>query len=205
MKKNSGIQRGTILGLAAVLASATQAFAHHPMGGATPSTLMQGLLSGLGHPVIGWDHLAFIVAMGLLVGTLRLSLAAPLAFVVASSAGVLVCTGGWPLPFVETIVALSVALAGVLLVWGKSASLTSVTLPAAVFGMFHGYAFGEAVVGAEPTPVAAYLAGLAIVQFALIYGVAFVTRAMGALAGSLVPRLAGAVAMLAGVTLLLTN
>ena len=39
------------------------AIAHHPMGGNTPSTLWEGLLSGVGHPIIGFDHLAFIVAM----------------------------------------------------------------------------------------------------------------------------------------------
>ena len=29
------------------------AHAHHPMGGATPETFTQGLLSGFGHPIIG--------------------------------------------------------------------------------------------------------------------------------------------------------
>ena len=45
-------------------AAAFPAAAHHPMGGATPGTLMEGFLSGLGHPVIGVDHLLFIVAVG---------------------------------------------------------------------------------------------------------------------------------------------
>ena len=43
-------------GLAAIcmlLLSATFALAHHPMGGALPQTLWHGLLSGIGHPVIG--------------------------------------------------------------------------------------------------------------------------------------------------------
>ncbi|PKO63289.1 MAG: urease accessory protein UreJ, partial [Betaproteobacteria bacterium HGW-Betaproteobacteria-17] len=42
-----------------LLVASTSALAHHPMGGMTPQTLSQGLLSGLGHPVIGLDHLAF--------------------------------------------------------------------------------------------------------------------------------------------------
>src|SRR5262244_1869797 len=53
------------LGFAATLAGALlladPAFAHHLMGGRMPSTFVEGLLSGLGHPVIGIDHLAFLV------------------------------------------------------------------------------------------------------------------------------------------------
>ena len=40
------------------------AWAHHFMDGGLPQTFAQGLLSGLGHPVIGLDHAAFIVAAG---------------------------------------------------------------------------------------------------------------------------------------------
>ncbi len=54
-------------------------YAHHVMGGRMPATFAEGLLSGLGHPVIGIDHLAFIVAVGLAVGVAGLSLAMPAA------------------------------------------------------------------------------------------------------------------------------
>ena len=50
---------------ALVLASAAPASAHHVMGGMSPSTLFEGLLSGLAHPVIEMDHLAFVIALGL--------------------------------------------------------------------------------------------------------------------------------------------
>ncbi|MGZ5836895.1 MAG: HupE/UreJ family protein, partial [Xanthobacteraceae bacterium] len=49
-------------GLAAILAQ--PALAHHVMGGAMSANWWQGLLSGLGHPVIGLDHFAAIVAAG---------------------------------------------------------------------------------------------------------------------------------------------
>lgn len=35
------------------------AFAHHAMGGATPSTLGQAFISGIAHPVIGLDRSPF--------------------------------------------------------------------------------------------------------------------------------------------------
>ena len=41
-----------------VLMVAVPAYAHHPMGGVTPSSFGEGLLSGIGHPIIGLDHLA---------------------------------------------------------------------------------------------------------------------------------------------------
>src|SRR4051794_14567406 len=55
-----------LIGLA-LLAAAVPAHAHHFMGGALPQTWLEGLLSGLGHPVIGLDHAAFIVAAGFLL------------------------------------------------------------------------------------------------------------------------------------------
>jgi urease accessory protein len=42
--------------LVVVCLLAEPAFAHHPMGGLTPATFADGLLSGLGHPVIGLDQ-----------------------------------------------------------------------------------------------------------------------------------------------------
>jgi urease accessory protein len=203
MQKNNIGQRGAILGVGTLLFTATQALSHHPMGGAAPATFMQGLLSGLGHPVIGFDHLAFILAVGFVTATTKLPLAVPLSFVAASALGVLVCTAGWALPFVESLVALSVLLAGVLLLWGGTMGGVTVALPLALFGLFHGYAFGEAVLGAEATPVIAYLAGLAIVQSLMIYGLVFALRAAGVLAGSAASQLAGTGAALAGVALLI--
>src|SRR5262249_6870380 len=74
------------------------AFAHHMMGGRTPSTFMEGLLSGLGHPVIGLDHLAFLIAIGVAVGVFGLNLFLPVAFIVAMALGVLLHAGGAALP-----------------------------------------------------------------------------------------------------------
>ena len=45
------------------LFTTASASAHHVMGGKTPTTFVDGFLSGLGHPVIGPDHLAFLLAI----------------------------------------------------------------------------------------------------------------------------------------------
>ena len=58
----------TVLGLIAIailIIGIEPAHAHHPMGGATPANFSQGFLSGLAHPIIGLDHLVFVIAIGL--------------------------------------------------------------------------------------------------------------------------------------------
>jgi urease accessory protein len=64
-----------------------------------------------------------------------------------------------------------VLLFGVLLI-ARQLRLPIVLILAAVSGIFHGYAYGESIVGAEMTPLWAYLLGLALVQ--LVIG--FTTR-----------------------------
>ena len=62
--KTLSLHRVAFLAFAALVLTAVPASAHHIMGGEMPSTFGQGLLSGLGHPVIGPDHLAFLIAVG---------------------------------------------------------------------------------------------------------------------------------------------
>ncbi len=142
---------------------AGDAFAHHPMGGKTPSTFMEGFLSGIGHPVIGPDHLAFIVAIGIAAAFVPAGLGVIAAFIAASTLGVLLHTAALNLPLAEQAVALSVVVAGGLLAFGRGTRLSFWPPLAALAGLFHGFAFGETVVGAERTVVGAYLVGIAII------------------------------------------
>jgi urease accessory protein len=178
------------LPVAMVFAASHPAAAHHVMEGKTPTTFMQGLLSGLGHPIIGIDHLAFLVAVGIAVGVASLGLALPLAFVAASAFGVILHVQGLSLPAAEAIVAASVLLAGALIAHGRITSSSVWVGLFALAGLVHGYAYGEAVAGAEAAPIWAYLVGLIIIQAALTVGIAFVTRRM---TNPVTPRLAGAV------------
>ena len=184
------VTRAAALALAMLAAAGhSAAEAHHPMGGATPTTLMHGLLSGLGHPIIGIDHLAFIVAMGVAVGVAGLSLAMPVLFVAASAMGVALHVNGMTLPAAELSIAASVLLIGAAVAWGGAVPAASWAALFAIAGLFHGYAFGEAVVGAERTPLAAYLVGLVVMQTALAIATALVIRRGGT---ALTPQLAGA-------------
>lgn len=189
--------------IAALLALAPlPALAHHPMGGAVPATPWEGFASGIGHPVIGPDHLAFLLAAGVLAAALpaRRGLLAILAFVAGGFAGSLAHVAGIGFGPVEALVALSLVAAGFALLWrGVPAAL----LPAAfaLAGLVHGHAFAEAIIGAEQGPLIAYLAALALMQAALGLG----AMALARRAGAAMPRLrpvAGLAATAAGLTFL---
>lgn len=169
---NSTAVLGTAIasGFLAVIPSS---LAHHLMDGSVPSTSMQGLLSGLGHPVIGLDHLAFVLAIGL-IAALRGSMGAlvPTTFVLATLVGTGLHLASWSLPFAEAAIAISVVAAGaILFTRADRVSPSSLVGFSALAGVFHGYAYGEAIVGAESTPLIAYLLGFSLIQLAIGIGV----------------------------------
>lgn len=152
---------------AAVIGS-TSAFAHHVNDGMMPTTFMTGILSGIGHPIIGLDHLSFIVGIGLLARIAGFGLALPALFVGAMLGGLGLHFTGVSIPYSELLLAVSVALIGIA-VWKKRPGPGN-WLEAGAFalaGLLHGYAFAESIIGAETTPIVAYVLGLAATQMAI--------------------------------------
>jgi urease accessory protein len=181
------------------------ASAHHVMGGKIPTTFAEGFLSGLGHPVIGPDHLAFLLAIGVAVGVGGLNLVLPLLFVVASAIGVTLHVNGVNLPGAEIVVAVSVLFAGFLIARGRALPVSLWAILFAAAGLFHGYAFGESIFGAERSPLHAYLLGLIIVQSALTVGTALFARRKAGGVSAIAPRLAGAVIIGVGLATLIAQ
>tara|TARA_R110000824_G_scaffold122773_2_gene280278 strand:+ start:24840 stop:25451 length:612 start_codon:yes stop_codon:yes gene_type:complete len=170
-----------------LLALPLTAYGHHPMGGETPSTLWQGLLSGLGHPIIGFDHLAFIIAIGLLSAFAQLrSPLFPMALVAATALGAALQWSGVTLPYVEFLVAVSVIVVGLFLLRTPK-HLKIAGLAGSLAAVFHGLAYGEAIIGAEPAPLSTYLLGLALIQM-VIAGLAFIVGRSALRNGSAVLR-----------------
>ena len=191
---------------AAFLLAPGSALAHHAMGGETPATFTQGLLSGLGHPVIGLDHLAFLIAVGLVAAGVARGRLLPAAFVAAMVGGVAVHLAAVDLPLVELAVAGSALLLGVVLALQARLSAAAAAAVLAVAGLFHGYAYGEAIVGAEPTPVAAYLLGLVAVQYAIALGACEAARRLQASGrAASASRLAGGAVAAVGAAFLALN
>lgn len=186
---------------------AGQALAHHAMGGGTPATIGEGLLSGLAHPVIGLDHCAFLIAMGIAAAFTSRPRLAPLAFVLATVAGCLLFVAGLRLPGLEVAVAASVVVVGAFVVSGRTFNGNFFVALFTAVGILHGMAYGGAIIGAESTPLFAYLAGFAGVQVAIALTAGALARryAAGDKGTALHPRLAGAVATGVGVAILVEN
>ncbi len=149
------------------LGNASPALAHHPMGGKMPSTFFEGFMSGLAHPVIGLDHLAFIVVIGLFAALKPQGIFIPLSFVLSAMLGAGIHLLGATLPVVELIVSASILLFGVLLAIKNSPNLLVMIALSAVAGLFHGYAYGEAIFGAQTTALVAYLTGFTVIQLVI--------------------------------------
>ncbi|MEQ1775092.1 MAG: HupE/UreJ family protein [Burkholderiales bacterium] len=152
----------------AAITVALPAAAHHPMGGATPGTLLEGLLSGFGHPIIGFDHLLFIVAIGIACYCFGQRIATLAMFLLGALAGTLLHLRLPDVPYADAWVAASLIVLGALF-FRRSDFLKSkaAIVLFALSGIAHGYAYGEAIVGAEATPLLAYLTGFTLVQFAI--------------------------------------
>lgn len=196
-----------VVGLTALLMAAP-ALAHHPMGGATPSTLMEGLLSGFGHPILGFDHFVFIAAAGLLAASRARGLVLPVVFVIGSFIGSLLHIQSVDLPGGELLIAGSVLLLGILLVTGRNISDTLFAAILGLAGLLHGHALAEAIIGAEPTPLVAYLGGLALTQYLIAAAVAVAWRLLSRRYAPVLPqlsRIAGAGVAAVGAFFLVLN
>lgn len=173
-------------GCAMLLALPAVAPAHHAMDYTLPATALEGLLSGLGHPLIGIDHFLFIAGAGVLAARFARGYVLPLVFVFASIFTTLVRYLGADAGLGELPVAASLVVLGAMMLGSpppgrlgdsstspgrreeSSASPREgvIALLFLLAGTIHGHALGEAIVGAEQTPLVAYLAGLTIIQCA---------------------------------------
>lgn len=198
-----------LLAITAASLTASPAFAHHALGGAPMTTATDGFVSGLAHPVLGFDHLFFIAAMGIAASFTAARLTAPLAYVAAMLAGCALTYAGLPIPLVESMIVVSLLALGGAVLSGQTLSLPVALIAFAAFGLFHGAAFGGVIAGQEGAAGAQvllpYLLGLGLVQYAVALGAGWVTRGvLGATEASAVnARLLGAMTAGVGVFLAL--
>ncbi|MBU2873563.1 HupE/UreJ family protein [Marinobacter salexigens] len=159
-----------LLTAAALLTAFASAMAH-------PGHAEGGFTSGLLHPMLGLDHLLAMAAIGFWsVRQNKLMKNATPAFVIGGMIlGAALAWGGLSLPGVETGIALSVLLAGILIAtMAKLPTAVGGTLVAA-FMVFHGFAHGTEMPAGSA--LVAYLTGFSIGTLALT----FVGRGLGAL------------------------
>ena len=126
------------LALILLLATAGPALAHTEGGEAA------GLLSGLSHPVSGWDHILAMVAVGLWGAQLGAPAiwVLPVAFPVVMALGGFVGLLGIALPGVEVAIALSAFVLGAMVLFEVRPPIPLAAALVAFFAVFHGHAHG---------------------------------------------------------------
>jgi len=123
-------------------------------------TPLLGLMSGLAHPVIGPDHLLFLLALSMVGWRQRSVWMLALLVVGLAGSGMGLLLPG--LPAAEALVAFTLVVVGLVLL-GRLHPL--VLLPA--FAM-HGYVLSATVLGWNAAPIGSYLLGLLISQGLLL-------------------------------------
>lgn len=182
-KKSLTASLESIAGIAALtglswISFASPAAAHHAMDGRLPTNWLEGFLSGLAHPVISIDHFAFVVAIGLLCAKQQRGALILAAFILSALVGTMLHLFQLDLPIVELAIAGSVVGLGALLLAAQPVSWLLLTALGIAAGVFHGYAYGEAIIGAEMTPLLAYLTGFSLMQYGVAWGALWLGRSV---------------------------
>ena len=110
----------------------------------TETGAIGGFVSGFLHPLMGPDHIAAMVAVGIwgaFLGAPAIWLL-PVVFPLVMAAGGAMGILGVPLPGVETAIALSGAVLGLMIVFALRPPLWVAALVVAFFAVFHGHAHG---------------------------------------------------------------
>lgn len=172
---------------------AAGAAAAHDGGGAGG-----GFLAGVAHPLLGWDHVAAMVAVGLWAAVLGrpatwlLPAAFPLAMLVGGGLGM----AGVGLPAVEAGIAASALVLGIAVLLALRPPLAAALAVVAAFAVFHGHAHGQEMPGAAD-PLAYALGFMLATGFLHLAGIGLGLAAQSA-RGALAVRAAGGLIAVAG-------
>jgi urease accessory protein len=100
--------------------------------------------NGWMHPLTGLDHMLAMVAVGLWSAQLggRALALVPMVFVAAMAFGSIAGFQQWPMPAVESVIAMSVLALGGAIALQSRAAWPLAGLASLVFGLAHGYAHG---------------------------------------------------------------
>src|SRR5262249_13982574 len=143
---------------------------HRALCGELPDTAWQGLLSGLGHPIIGIDLFALIVGVGCMSRMVGQVTLLPLLFIIGSVLGCYVHVLGYTIPWSELAIALTLALAAAVVGTRAKAPTGAFAVAITIPGAGHGYAVGESIVGAGGPALVAYIVGFSLIQYGIAVG-----------------------------------
>jgi len=110
----------------------------------TGAGISGGFSSGFMHPILGWDHVIAMVAVGIWGAFLggRAIWILPVTFPLVMAFGGAMGIVGIPIPSVETGIALSAIALGNMVAFAVRPPIWVAALIVGVFAIFHGYAHG---------------------------------------------------------------
>ena len=188
------------LTLFALCLAPTAAFAHVGVGSTS------GFVHGFMHPLSGLDHQLAMILVGVFAYQLggRALWLVPLTFVSVMALGGFLGVMGIPVPFVEVGIALSVIVLGAIVAFGVKAPLAVAMAAVGFFAIFHGHAHGSEM----PLDASGFEYGLGfMLATAALHtvgiGLGFLIGMSSKTFGNTVYRLAGGLASVAGIGLLL--
>jgi urease accessory protein len=189
-------QRRAVAAITLLLALAcTPAIAH-------TGSMSGGFIGGFAHPLFGPDHVVAMVAVGLwgaFLGAPAIWLL-PIVFPLVMALGGVIGILGVPLPGVETGIAVSAIVLGLMVALAAQPPLLIAAVLVGTFAIFHGYAHGAEL--PPGTDAVAYSVGFVVATGLLhLTGIAFGQLARWP-AGRIAVRAAGGGIALAGVAFL---
>ncbi len=134
MKRRLSLVPGLIL-----VVSASAAWAH-----ADAADAAGGFIAGFLHPLLGWDHVVAMIAVGLWGAFLGAPAiwVLPVVFPLVMAFGGVLGVVGVPLPGVETGIALSAIVLGAMVALAARPPLAVAAVIVGAFAIFHGHAHG---------------------------------------------------------------
>lgn len=103
-----------------------------------------GFINGVLHPILGWDHVLAMVAVGLWAASFqgKARMAIPATFVLIMLLGFIFGTQGGGIPMMEQGIAASVLIIGLAAAWAQRIPATIAMVVVGAFALFHGVAHG---------------------------------------------------------------
>jgi len=165
-----------------------------------------GFVHGFGHPISGLDHILAMLMVGVFAWQLggRALWLVPTAFVGLMAVGGTLGIANIEVPFVETGIAFSVVVLGAIVALDVKAPATTAIGVVGLFAIFHGQAHGAEIpedAGGGVVYAAGFMIATALLHLAGI-SAGFLMGKASEHYGSVVVRLAGGLATVAGVVLL---
>jgi len=158
-----------------------------------------GFITGLAHPFMGLDHLLAMIAVGIWAAQTGGSAVwrLPLSFIVMMAIAALISASGFGLPALEPLIAGSVVLLGLMVVFAIRLPINLSMVLVGLFAVIHGYAHGLEM----PQASSAVLYGSGFVLATALLHLMGIGLGKVAYRKHLLPRLSGSIIAISGLYL----